>query len=124
MSPAITHRKSPSIFPAIEPIQRKCLSPALAPARRLDLWSSPSARTLKAAARIASRLSKAGSLRREYRRQGIGASLIAAAEEWGRASRCTELASDTQTFNESSIAAHKALGFDEVERLVCFRKPL
>ena len=60
----------------------------------------------------------------DYRRQGIGASLIAAAEEWGRASRCTELASDTQTFNESSIAAHKALGFDEVERIVCFRKSL
>ncbi|MGH7552638.1 MAG: aminoglycoside 6'-N-acetyltransferase [Longimicrobiales bacterium] len=60
----------------------------------------------------------------EYRRQRVGASLIAAAEEWGRTSRCTELASDTQVFNESSIAAHKALGFAEVERLVCFRKPL
>lgn len=60
----------------------------------------------------------------EYRRQGIGASLIAAAEEWGRASRCSELASDTQVFNETSITAHRALGFDEVERLVCFRKSL
>jgi aminoglycoside 6'-N-acetyltransferase I len=59
-----------------------------------------------------------------YRRQGIGASLITAAEEWGRANRCTELGSDTQTFNELSIAAHKALGFDEVERVVCFKKSL
>jgi aminoglycoside 6'-N-acetyltransferase I len=59
-----------------------------------------------------------------YRGQGIGASLIAAAEEWGRASRCTELASDTETFNESSINAHQALGFEEVERIVCFRKSL
>ena len=60
----------------------------------------------------------------EHRRQGIGAFLIAAAEEWGRASHCTELASDTHTFNESSIAAHRALGFDEVERVVCFRKSI
>jgi aminoglycoside 6'-N-acetyltransferase I len=59
-----------------------------------------------------------------HRRRGIGALLIRAAEEWGRASRCTELASDTETFNESSIAAHKALGFAEVERVVCFRKSI
>jgi aminoglycoside 6'-N-acetyltransferase I len=60
----------------------------------------------------------------EHRHRGVGASLMAAAVEWGRASRCTELASDTQTFNESSIAAHKAVGFDEVERVVCFRKSI
>jgi aminoglycoside 6'-N-acetyltransferase I len=59
-----------------------------------------------------------------YRGQGIGASLIAAAQEWGRANRCSDLASDTQTFNEPSIAAHKALGFDEVERVVCFIKSI
>jgi aminoglycoside 6'-N-acetyltransferase I len=60
----------------------------------------------------------------EHRGRGVGAALIAAAEEWGRASRCTELASDTQLWNDASIAAHHALGFEEVERLVCFRKSL
>jgi aminoglycoside 6'-N-acetyltransferase I len=60
----------------------------------------------------------------EHRGNGVGAALTAAAEEWGRALKCTELASDTQPFNEASIAAHKALGFEEVERLVCFRKAL
>jgi aminoglycoside 6'-N-acetyltransferase I len=60
----------------------------------------------------------------EYRRNGVGAALIAAAEEWGRASRCAELASDTRTQNEVSIAAHAAVGFEEVKRLVCFRKSL
>lgn len=59
-----------------------------------------------------------------HRGQGIGAALMAAAEEWGRANRCTELGSDTQTFNEESIRAHTALGFEEVERIVCFRKSL
>ena len=29
--------------------------------------------------------------------------MIRAAEEWGRANTCTELASDTQLWNESSI---------------------
>jgi aminoglycoside 6'-N-acetyltransferase I len=60
----------------------------------------------------------------DYRGRGVGAALMRAAEEWGRASQCTELGSDTQLWNESSIAAHKALGFDEVERLVAFRKSL
>ena len=60
----------------------------------------------------------------ERRGRGVGAALMRAAEEWGRARQCTELASDTQSFNDESIAAHKALGFEEVERLVCFRKSL
>jgi aminoglycoside 6'-N-acetyltransferase I len=59
-----------------------------------------------------------------YRRRGVGAALIRAAEEWGRSNKCTELGSDTQLWNESSIDAHKAIGFEEVERLVAFRKSL
>jgi aminoglycoside 6'-N-acetyltransferase I len=60
----------------------------------------------------------------QYRGQGTGAALMKAAEEWGRANRCTELASDTELHNDGSIAAHKALGFEETERQVCFRKSL
>src|SRR5688572_12472665 len=60
----------------------------------------------------------------DHRRRGVGAALIRAAEEWGRSNRCTELGSDTQLWNEPSIDAHKALGFEEVERLVAFRKSL
>lgn len=58
------------------------------------------------------------------RRQGVGAALVQAAEEWGRAQGCTEFASDTQLDNYVSAAAHRALGFVETERIICFRKDL
>lgn len=59
-----------------------------------------------------------------WRRKGVGAALVAAVEEWGRAQGCVELASDTEIHNLVSEAAHRALGFEEVERIVCFRKRL
>lgn len=59
-----------------------------------------------------------------YRRQGIGARLIAAAEHWARSMGYHELASDSDIGNHDSIAAHAALGFAEVERVVCFLKKL
>jgi len=58
------------------------------------------------------------------RRQGIGRALVRAAEEWGRAQGCSEFASDTEIDNEESAKAHAALGFEEVERIRCFRKSL
>ena len=59
-----------------------------------------------------------------FRRSGVGAALVAAAEDWSRAQGCVELASDTEISNDLSITAHLALGFEEVERVVCFRKSL
>jgi aminoglycoside 6'-N-acetyltransferase I len=58
------------------------------------------------------------------RGHGVGRALMLAAEAWGREMNCTEFGSDTQVFNEESVKAHKALGFEEVERIVCFRKDL
>jgi aminoglycoside 6'-N-acetyltransferase I len=60
----------------------------------------------------------------EARGRGVGAALMAAAQEWARADRCTELASDAEIDNTGSIAAHRALGFAEVDRVVCFRKEI
>lgn len=57
----------------------------------------------------------------DARGRGVGAALMAAAQEWGRASGCTELASDAEIDNAASIAAHRSLGFAEVDRIVCFR---
>lgn len=60
----------------------------------------------------------------EARGKGVGAALLRTAEEWGRAQGCTEMASDTNLDNSASAQAHRALGFTEVDRIVCFRKSL
>jgi aminoglycoside 6'-N-acetyltransferase I len=58
------------------------------------------------------------------RGQNVGGELIRAAEGWARQKGCTEMASDTWLENESSIAAHLKLGYQEAERLVHFVKRL
>jgi aminoglycoside 6'-N-acetyltransferase I len=60
----------------------------------------------------------------EQRRQGLGRVLVKAAEDWAVSKGCNELGSDTEASNNLSIQVHKQLGFQEVERLVCFLKPI
>jgi aminoglycoside 6'-N-acetyltransferase I len=56
------------------------------------------------------------------RRTGVGAALVRAAETWAGEQGCTEFASDALANNDVSAAAHKALGFEEVEVIRCFMK--
>jgi aminoglycoside 6'-N-acetyltransferase I len=60
----------------------------------------------------------------EVRRQGIARALVGAVEEWGRKMDCREFASDALLENSDSHAMHRALGFEETERVVYFRKDL
>ena len=60
----------------------------------------------------------------QIRRTGVGQALIAAAEAWSIERGYTELASDALLENLVSERAHKALGFEEVERAIRFRKAL
>ena len=60
----------------------------------------------------------------EFRRTGLGARLIRAAETWALRHGFSEMASDTELDNDISEQAHIALGFEEVERQICFRKRL
>jgi aminoglycoside 6'-N-acetyltransferase I len=58
------------------------------------------------------------------RRRGIGRALMQAAETWASDHGFTELASDTEPWNQASLAAHAQCGFHETERLVKFCKRL
>jgi aminoglycoside 6'-N-acetyltransferase I len=60
----------------------------------------------------------------ESRRRTLGTRLMQAAEAWARNQGLKEIASDTQIENAGSIQAHTSLGYEEVERIVCFRKAL
>ncbi|TDO29220.1 aminoglycoside 6'-N-acetyltransferase [Sediminibacterium goheungense] len=59
-----------------------------------------------------------------YRHKGYGRLLIAAAEAWAKTRGLTQLCSDTEIENDESIGFHKANGFMEVSRIVCFVKHL
>jgi aminoglycoside 6'-N-acetyltransferase I len=58
------------------------------------------------------------------RRRGVAIQLVIEVEGWARAHGCAEFASDTQLENGTSQLVHKALGFHETERIVCFAKSL
>lgn len=60
----------------------------------------------------------------DLRQQGYGAQLVQAAEDWAIQQGCREIASDCLVDNTVSLIAHTALGFQEVERLIHFRKAL
>ena len=60
----------------------------------------------------------------DVRRLGYGRALLNAAEEWARQKGYTEMASDAQLDNLVSHAAHHRAGYEEVDRIVQFRKSL
>lgn len=60
----------------------------------------------------------------DVRHAGIGRGLVHAAEEWARGEGYREIASDVEIGNGVSVAAHLALGYEEVTRLVCLRRAL
>jgi aminoglycoside 6'-N-acetyltransferase I len=63
-------------------------------------------------------------VREEFRGRGMGGELMRAAEEWARAHGCREMASDALIDNRPSEEAHRALGFEVVDRCVHLRKSL
>jgi aminoglycoside 6'-N-acetyltransferase I len=60
----------------------------------------------------------------DLRRQAVGRALVEAAEQWARERGCREIASDCELHNELSFKAHLAIGYEEVERAIHFRKIL
>jgi len=60
----------------------------------------------------------------DMRRSGIGRALVGAVEDWARGRGFRELGSDAELHNTVSHRAHEALGFEERERVIYFRKRL
>jgi aminoglycoside 6'-N-acetyltransferase I len=58
------------------------------------------------------------------RRRGVARALVQAVASWAVERGCTEIASDALLANTASHAAHRALGFEETERVVYFRRAL
>ena len=63
-------------------------------------------------------------VKQEAREHGFASRLMKACEDWARAERCMEFASDREIDNEESLAFHLKLGFKEANRIICFTKQL
>ena len=59
-----------------------------------------------------------------HRRKGYASLLLAACEKWAAEKGCTEFASDCELDNPDSLRFHLAAGFEEANRIICFKKKL
>ena len=59
-----------------------------------------------------------------HRRGGVATALLTAVEDWARAEGLNWIGSDTEIDNELSRRWHGAAGFQELEQLIVFGKPL
>ena len=59
-----------------------------------------------------------------YRKNGYAAQLLSECEKWAKEKGCAEFASDCELENTDSFRFHMALGFEEANRIICFRKDL
>ena len=63
-------------------------------------------------------------LKPDCRSHGIGKTLIEKGIKWAKDNGCKEFASDCEISNELSIKFHEAVGFNVVNKVVCFRKEI
>lgn len=61
-------------------------------------------------------------IKEEFRRKGHAKELLKECEKWAREKGCTEFASDCELENADSLKFHMAVGFHEVNRVICFTK--
>jgi aminoglycoside 6'-N-acetyltransferase I len=60
----------------------------------------------------------------EYRKKGIAAELLEECEKWAKEKGCSEFASDCELDNTDSLKFHTAMGFEETNRIICFKKTI
>lgn len=61
-------------------------------------------------------------VKENYRNKGYARELLTACEKWAKDMGCSEFASDCELSNTDSLKFHNAMGFDEVNRIICFKK--
>ena len=61
-------------------------------------------------------------VREEFRHAGFAGELLQECEKWAKEKGCTEFASDCELDNTDSLKFHMAMGFEEANRVICFRK--
>ena len=59
-----------------------------------------------------------------YRNRGYAKELLIECEAWARSNGCKEFASDCEIDNTNSFYFHKAMNFNEANRIICFTKIL
>ena len=59
-----------------------------------------------------------------FRKNGYAKELLCACERWAKDRGCREFASDCELDNIASFKFHMAVGFDEANRIICFKKKL
>ncbi len=60
----------------------------------------------------------------EYRNRGLAKNMEKACEKWAKEQGCVEFASDCEWNNIDSWKFHLKMGFEEANRIICFRKKL
>ena len=60
----------------------------------------------------------------DYRNRGYAKELLSACEKWAKDMGCSEFASDCELDNIGSLKFHLAMGFDEANRIICFKKSI
>ncbi len=63
-------------------------------------------------------------IQEEFRHMGFAKELLQKCEKWASGKKCSEFASDCELNNVDSLKFHLAMGFDEVNRIICFKKNL
>ena len=64
------------------------------------------------------------SVKESYRNQGVAKRLVEECEQWAGEKGCREFASDCELSNTASLDFHLQIGFQEQNRIICFKKVL
>jgi aminoglycoside 6'-N-acetyltransferase I len=63
-------------------------------------------------------------IKEEYRCNGFAKELLFECEKWAKEKGCQEFASDCELTNITSLKFHLAVGFEEANRVICFKKKI